>query len=336
MKKTNHLLILLLFILILLFIHNYTKKENENFCPTCPVMSDDIEYQDQYSFLNDIQTNNLLCVENTKLGLLRCNNIIEEKYDENENLIYIKTKNNEYFYNYIYDELGRVKIFSFENIVMKISYDEYSRISKINYISENSTKKIVYSYKSLIEDTTGIPEKIEVYNNDKIEYIINYKKEFGDETIITEIKENLCVVYDPVIQPSKRKNFFQLINYIPEPYYINNPFYNNDYLYSNHGLIFDNFKIQISGIKNIQTGTHTIEYFNQEKYSFSTGKDYITILSDIIYDDGYSHINQVAYKDDDKFYKYKIYYKMENQNYYYEITNSEEITKEDYYALFET
>lgn len=284
---------LVLFIILIVFMVN--RNDNNIECPKCSNENTNYVYIDDLEFLNKLDTNNKVCAL-SKLNLYRCNNIIEEKYDINNNLIYLKTKEKEYFYNYIYDEKNRVKIFTFNNIILNINYDNNDRINNIDYINNGELETIKYEYleenKPYIDNSYYIPTKITVYKDKKVEYYYIYER--IEEKIIEHKYINNIETKKELINFSNRdlNTFFKKINYIPEPYY--NPIYNN----CNHGEMFSNFS-----------------YFNISDYKIQS--------------DG-NEIKSILYKDSSKYYKEDIVKKNFNNKTYYEIFKKEEIIEEDF------
>jgi len=150
--------------------------------------------KDNLIFLNNIQTKNKVCAYNSSLELYRCNNILEEKYDNHDNLIYLKTKEKEYYYNYTYNEDNLVKILSFENNVLNFEYDEINRLKKIDYLHDDTSETIEYSYINMetdpyFENSLNVPKEIKVSSNNNLKYQYLYERN-NNTNEIEEIKYN--------------------------------------------------------------------------------------------------------------------------------------------------
>lgn len=287
---------------------------------------------DNLIFLNNIQTKNIVCAYNSSLELYRCNNILEEKYDSHDNLIYIKTKEKEYYYNYLYNQDNLVKEMSFENNILNFEYDEINRLKNIYYLHDGILDTIKYSYINMetdpyFENSFNVPKEIKVFtpNNTNLKYYYIYNRNINTNEI-EEIK------YNSAHEIIEKKNFnvfskpyhniFKLINYIPEPYYENNFFETTQYKYQNHNNTLDNFAYYQTKYTNING--NKVNSINDKIYNDT--KDYIIKYNG-------NDIEYTAFKNKNIYLKYKFIKKTYHNKNYIEI-EKKEINETEYNKLF--
>lgn len=332
MKYIKWIIIVVLIILIFLSLKIFL-KEDENI-PDAP--SNQTETTVDSRYLKNSTVNNHACIFNDLLRLMKCDNILEEKYDSKNNLIYIQTPDKEYYYNYIYKD-GKIVKFSHENFEINVSYDEYGRIIQLDIINNGKNSKVIYEFPNYIEDDTLIPNKITLYEEEKMLYYLNIEKEidFGSIYIVEKKYDSrninlLTRTYYFEDNRNLSPTFFEQINYIPEPYYENNFFLNLKYIYANHGTELSNFYPQIENFDKIINDSKFIFYKTDNSF-YNSNYDYLKILSNDLNCAGERYLNTILYKYDNKYYKYTINKNAYQNKPFYIINNPIEITYEEYH-----
>ena len=295
---------------------------------------DNNKYTNELDFINSLNSNNTICFKNKKTGLLTCNNIIEERYSDFGDLIYIKANDEEYKYELSYDDDGVRNLrfkensieFYYENkLVSNIKYKKYNKECNCYVLYKNSDIEYDRLYIKQIKNTDINGEEISVtkFNNKVINDTIYVEEisEFKNEKLIRYyILENNNI---------DNKNVFQIINYVPSAYYETNPylFVNTDNNLSEYTLPY------IKEIQKVIINNKQIEYYYDDNCIYSSNKDFFLKIPKLEKNEKVSE-GYYAYKDNGQYYKIKIVMK-DDYIKYYEIYNKEIITEEEYNMNFQ-
>lgn len=297
--------------------------------------SNKTEFANELEFINSLNSKNTVCFKNENNDLLTCNNIIEEKYSNYNDLYYIKTKEKEYNYELLYDSDGirnliygdkSIEFYYNNGLVSNIKYKSYDKECDCHILYKNSLIEYDDLYIKEIKNTDmkGNIISLTIFNNKLVNNVINV-----EETTIEDNKNKLIRYYK--IENNNEKysyNAFSRLNYIPNEYYQNNPylFVNSDDNFSEYTLPF------IKKIDKLEYNNEIIEYYYNNDYIYSNKKDFLLKIPKIKKNENNSK-GFFIYKINNKYYKIKIVLKKSYIE-YYEFYDEQLITEEEYNRYF--
>lgn len=240
--------------------------------------------------------------ERNNIGLFKGNNIIEEKYDMQGNLIYYKAIGNggkivEKSYNYAYDSKGNIiKVSDSLNNTLELEYGNNHILKVISYSGEKSEYK--YNKNGQIENITvytALDEKeysFSYYSENNVNYV---RKDIIDTDTFTGKKKTIGYEIYKVSDFIQPTNVFELLNIVPWEY--------SKGSYSLFGVETINDKISSTNIINFKCIQESVDLISN-----NTRKKYFSKDGYVLKDNGsvFGSFNYKYDKENNKIVQYEL------------------------------